>query len=129
MLQLVSLLVILALNAFGNNIYMGQSYMEILRNSEFFPKDQKVVTTNPTICCLDYSCPNPCYPVAYPMSMPIVLQAQTVFEPVIHNHPPLHVIKKIIKADKKKWKKHSSNEDSSYTDTDTSNSDSNTDYD
>lgn len=113
--------------------------MDILRSGQFYKAEQispsspqnnasTVEPSSPNPCCVDYSCPNPCYPVVYPMSMPIVLPARTVFEPVIHDHPPLHVIKKIIKGDKKKWHKHSSSEGCSSSDTDTdSDSDIDTD--
>ncbi|CAH2085930.1 unnamed protein product [Euphydryas editha] len=60
----------------------------------------------------------------YPAVPSIPVPMTTFFEPVIHDHPPLHVIKKIIKKEKKRWRFDDSDEYSS-SDTDSSNIDSN----
>lgn len=136
--------VICKLIIFGDTFNIGQqSFMDILMKSH--PDlnqgqskllvqqnlDKATSTSNNTdiTCCPDYSCPNPCYPMMYPIPPPpVVIPVRTVFEPVIHHHPPLHVIKKIIKADKRRWKKYSSSVEYSSSDTETSGSDSYTDY-
>lgn len=98
-------------------------------------------------CCIAMVCYNPC-PYAMPApyypqmpDIPMVLPARTYYEPVIHNHPPLHKIQKIIKNDKKESKKGrflsgfdtssdtSDYMDTDYFDTETDSSDTSTDTD
>lgn len=64
-----------------------------------------------------FPCPMP-YPYSYypmPMAMPevpIFMPAQAVYEPVIHDHPPIHEIRKLLNKKGKKKKKHATEEDS-----------------
>ncbi|XP_047026372.1 uncharacterized protein LOC124634751 [Helicoverpa zea] len=57
--------------------------------------------------------PMPMMPV--PMSIyarvPIVMPMKSYFEPVIHDHPPLHKIKHMIERDEKKWQKKNKGKD------------------
>lgn len=55
------------------------------------------------VCVCPYQVPIP-VPMPLPMPIiqtPLVVPARTVFEPVVHDHPPLHEIQKIIKKHKK----------------------------
>lgn len=62
-----------------------------------------------------FPCPYP-MPMAYPVpvpqipQIPIVVPAQTFYEPVIHDHPPLYKIKEIIKKGRKKKKRYSASD-------------------
>lgn len=82
---------------------------------------KKINTVETTPCCNGVSC----FPCPYPMPMaypapvpqipqiPIVVPAQTFYEPVIHDHPPLHQIKSIIEKGKRRKRKR---DDSHYID-------------
>lgn len=73
-------------------------------------------------CCTSGRCYNPCPVPMIPIvpQPPVVIPGRAVFEPVVHDHPPLHVIQKIIK---KKKKKKSSTSVSTSSESDTSDSD------
>ncbi|CAG9580254.1 unnamed protein product [Danaus chrysippus] len=129
-----STLIVLILASIAENSPTDQiSMMDMLKNyrsmngdtfESIVPNIQANYTTD---CCQEYSCPNPCYPHIYPPPpSPIVVPARTFYEPVVHNHPPLHVIKKIIARDKKKWRYDSTSEE--FTSSDTDDSGTSTDY-
>ena len=88
-------------------------------------------------CCLPQGCFTPCptygLPMAVPMypppEMPEIVPLRAEFEPVIHDHPPLHKIQEIIndehnhhrhKKSRKKKKYHSSEMSSSSCESDDS---------
>ncbi|CAH2040057.1 unnamed protein product, partial [Iphiclides podalirius] len=63
------------------------------------------------------------------VQVPHVVYAQAVYEPVVHDHPPIHRIRQLIEADKRRRRKkprHSS--ESSYSDTSGPSSNSDSDY-
>lgn len=58
----------------------------------------------------------PMYPLQPP---PVLYYSHTYYEPVVHDHPPLRVIQKLIKEDEKKlhkWRHHGRRESSDDTD-------------
>lgn len=71
-------------------------------------------------CCFGGACFSPCplasggimpMPMQFPLSppAPVMIPARTYYEPVVHNHPPLHKIRHIIKQDRdRKRKRHRS---------------------
>ncbi|KAJ2947209.1 hypothetical protein O0L34_g16918 [Tuta absoluta] len=72
-------------------------------------------------CCTPGGC-MPCplpavplqfYPVPAQPPMPYVVPMRTVFEPVEHDHPPLHKIREMFRKGKKRWSHVSSSSTSS----------------
>lgn len=86
------------------NQYLYQNPWQIDQNTNQIDKrNLENNSTTSTNCCTNYPCPNPCFQAsAFPMSPPIIVPARTVFEPVLHHHPPLEKIRRIIKRDKRR---------------------------
>ncbi|VVC99941.1 unnamed protein product [Leptidea sinapis] len=88
-------------NAVGyneNNYLQANGTKDLTADS----KDEALIGTH-LGCCYGSFCANPCvypYPMVAAPQVPVVVHARTFFEPVQHDHPPLGVIKDIIKADK-----------------------------
>lgn len=112
-----------------NNLVTYQNPWQMEQNINSMDRNFENNTSS-TNCCTNFPCPNPCFPPSgYSMSAPIIVPARAVFEPVVHNHPPLHKIKRIIRRDKRKWRKHWSSSSSSSNEFSSSSADTETDSD
>ncbi|XP_075976380.1 uncharacterized protein LOC142976736 [Anticarsia gemmatalis] len=94
------------------------------------PTTSSTATPSTSPCPVARPMPPPIpYPIPIPIypQMPIVIPMRTYYEPVIHNHPSLDKIRKLIKKDEERWEKFkkkkpkpryssSSYDDSEYTD-------------
>lgn len=58
-------------------------------------------------------------PIPYFARVPVMVPMRSYFEPVIHDHPPLYIIKKMIERDEKNCMKHKHSKES-VSETDTS---------
>lgn len=73
------------------------------------------VFSNNNDCCNTLIC-YPC-PIPYNfLQVPVIVPARTYFEPVIHDHPPLEVMKKIMNKNKKNYTEYNYDDSSSVTD-------------
>lgn len=97
--------------------------------------EQQTTKKSSSSCCTSVGCYDPCpyqmmpmpMQMSYQVQQPVVFPMQMVYEPVVHDHPPLHEIKRIIKKDKRKRRQKHYTSDSE--DTDTRNSCSSTETD
>lgn len=116
-----------AYNTKKNEVY-GYNQNIVTNNNLTIKIDEPKYVDNMagTPCCNGVSC-FPCpypMPMAYPVpvpqvpQIPIVVPAQTFYEPVIHDHPPLHEIKRIMKRKRRKRPRYSDSDSSDSSDAD-----------